>query len=194
VRWRALTVFLFGCGRTAVYEPAQHAPHVVPHDAGVPDAGAPDAGTRDAGVPDAGIVPMPWNCETADAGEPSANACEATVVAGTITPSSPVCFVDVVPSEGEVGKVRWDCGAPSGFAEVIFSRATFHGIVNDGVITVCVGTTFPWSDGCQWSSAQHIDGDTAPGSTLTLTYAESPDPGQTGCFFACSASGPITVQ
>jgi hypothetical protein len=193
-----MAVFLFGCGRTQVYEPAEPAPHVVLHDAGEPDAGVHDAGVHDAGVPDAGfdagIMPMPWNCETADAGEPSATSCETTVMAGAITPSSPTCFVDVVPSENEVGKLRWDCASPQGFAEVIFARATFHGIVSDGVITVCVGTTFPWSDGCQWSSAQHIAGMAAPGSTLSFTYAEHPDPGQGGCASPCGASGPITVQ
>jgi hypothetical protein len=145
----------------------------------------------DAGF-DAGMV-MPWNCETADAGDPSTMACETTVVAGTFT-TGLNCFVDVVPSPGEIGTLRWDCASAQGFAEVIFSRATFHGIVSDGVITVCVGTMFPYMDGCEWSSAQHITGMAAAGSTLTLTYAEHPNPGQSGCFSACSASGPITVQ
>jgi hypothetical protein len=53
---------------------------------------------------------------------------------------------------------------------------------------------FLYSDGCEWASAQHITGMAAPGSMLTFTYAEHPDPGQSGCASACSASGPITVQ
>src|SRR4051812_6955729 len=105
-----LVVFLFGCGRTAIYEPAEPGLDGAVFDAGSRDAGLHDAGVRDAGL-DAGPPESPWICETADAGPPSANACERDVTAGVILPNNPGCFVDVVPTQGETGKLRWDCGS-----------------------------------------------------------------------------------
>lgn len=157
------------------------------------DAGEPrlDAG-HDAAVPDAGpLGPQPWICETADAGEPGPGACERDVEAGLILPNDPGCFVDVIPAAGEIGKLRWDCSQDAGNAELVFARATFHGAFAGDRVTVCVGTSYLFGDNCTWLSAQHIAGSLASDAGLGFHYAESPAPGQTGCWIPCVANGPL---
>jgi hypothetical protein len=187
----ALVLCLFACGRTALLEPGEPVSFPPLRDAGVPDAGL-DAGRPDAGAPDAGFVAQPWICETADAGPPGPDACEMPVTTGTILPDNWRCYVDVVPSLNEVGTLRWDCDGGAGNAELIFARATFHGIVSGDHVTLCVGTSYLYADNCEWLSAQHIAGTLEDGGALQFSYNEMPDAGQTGCWIPCTAYGPIT--
>jgi hypothetical protein len=196
---KRVVVFLMvasACGRTEVYRPRE--PQQMT-DAGAPDAGRPDAGpARDAGTPDAGAVdagmPSPSHCDSADAGAPQPGACEAQVTVGLILPDSPSCFVDIIPTPSEVATLRWDCTGDTGNAEIIFAKGTFGGSFNSPNVSVCSGTTFEYTDGCMWESAQRIEGSVTRGSTLTFNYAEAPLPGQMGCESACTASGTLIVE
>ena len=103
----------------------------------------------------------------------------------------PGCFIDVRMNIGDEGVLEWDCGAPTGGAEVRFPRARFTGVVTGDRLHVCFGSEFDWSDGCKWTSAQALRGTLGAGVTLQLTYSEAPLTGQPGCEVPCSASGEV---
>ena len=115
-----------------------------------------------------------------------------SVGVGFITPSSPTCYVDLLVHEGDQGAVTYACNDPSDFATGVFPGGTFPGSVSGTTVNLCSGTTFQWSDGCTWASAQRIYGDVTSG-TLTFTYDEQPIQG-TGCEPPCTASGTVIVQ
>ncbi len=159
------------------------------HDAGL-DA-ASDA-ERDAAQD---VVASPL-CVSVDSGFPQSVASRGVHV-GHITLSMASCFVDTVIHEGNAGDIDYAFnGDPSTWAIADFATdagvwpgAEFRGSIHGNVIDVCTGTTFPWSDGCTWATAQRITGDVTS-TALTFTYEEQPIVG-TGCEPPCSATGPI---
>jgi hypothetical protein len=156
--------------------------HDVKHDA-PPVEDAPDD------VPDVATSPL---CAVVDAGIPM-SVCTKDVRMGHITLSMASCYVDVVMHEGDQGFLNFACnGDPSIWANAKFPKGTFEGSTSGTVVDLCTGTTFPWSDGCTWASAQRITGDVTSG-TLSFTYTEQPISGS-GCEPPCSASGPVYVQ
>lgn len=159
------------------------------HDASAdvhPKDAAPDA--DDAG-PDAPPSPL---CAVVDAGPP-AQICTVSVRVGVITKSSGTCFVDTIVHTNDVGTIRYACGdAGSDWAVADFDGGSFPGSISGDVVNLCTGTTFPWSDGCTWASAQRIAGGIEAG-TLELTYDEQPIEGGT-CDPPCGASAPVLVQ
>ncbi|HEY1955407.1 MAG TPA: hypothetical protein VGH28_07335 [Polyangiaceae bacterium] len=161
-------------------------------DASVPDAHHPLDGGVDAPIdaePD--VLPSPL-CASVDASKPAV-ICAATVRVGAITiGGSSSCFVDLLVHEGDQGTVSYACDGSSEFAAGDFPKGTFPGGVSGTNVDLCSGTTFVWSDGCTWASAQRIAGDVASG-TLTFTYDEQPISGD-GCDPPCTASGPVIVQ
>jgi len=185
----ALSALLVACGaRTELVAPPEMDASVdqVAHDAGV-DHAIHDAATD--------VVTMDVNpkalCVLPDAGVPKIT-CTSPLHAGFIPPSSSTCFVDTLVKTHDDGTLTYACnGDPSTYAMATFDGGTFLGTIQGTNVDVCTGTTFPWSDGCTWSSAQHIAGDLSTG-TLEFTYAEQPIAGQ-GCESACSAQGPINV-
>jgi hypothetical protein len=196
-----LSLFVFSCGRTGLFSLASTAPPFNPVfiDAGILDsgreidAGVIDAGTQiDAGTPnDAGI---PISCAQSS-GPTMLMPCSVVVRVLSLVPSMPSCFIDTPFAIGSVGTLRWDCGSDFGGAEVVFAgRGKFVGVFSKAQgVNVCFGTTFPWSDGCQWTSSQNIVGNPQGGGRLQMTYGEGPIPGQSGCVVPCSASGELEV-
>lgn len=165
-----------------------------------PDAG-PDSGrdaARDAprdaaqdGPRDAGRdAPAASLCVPFDAGTgPDAGTCTRSVRVGSVTKSMPSCFVDLAFDVGEIGTLRYACAG--GAAELVFSRGTFRGGFDGKRVDVCAGTSFEWSDGCTWESAQRADGDLFPG-IFAFSYVEKATSGMR-CFPPCSATGTIVV-
>lgn len=185
VAW--LAIVSCACGaRTELGAPA-------PEDASVVDATEPhDAAPEEAPpIDDAGTdAPLSPLCTAYDAGAP-ASPCTAPLHVGAITPSSATCYVDLIVHEGDEGTALFDCDG-GGWAEAHFAGGTFTGAIQNGEVDLCSGTTFPWSDGCTWASAQRISGN-LESKTLTFTYDEQPIAG-TGCESACSATGTVLVQ
>ena len=181
------------CGRT---EPHRSSLPVLQFDTGR-DAGV-DAGRdggvdggRDAGV-DAGIR-NPAICEGTQAHFTLMMPCVQRVTVLDVTASAPSCFVDVRVRAGDVGTLVWDCLSDAGRAQVNFQNTIFEGNAAAPSVAVCNGTSFPWSDGCFWRSAQRIEGAVAPGAVLTFSYVERPDEGA-GCASPCSATGHVRVN
>jgi len=116
--------------------------------------------------------------------------CEATLTVVDIDyPSS--CWVDVPPA-GASDTVSFPCLGSE--VRIVFEHIEFTGEVTGCWIEMHARTTFPWSDGCDWETAQSIVGDFLPGSLLDYEYREAPMPGQTGCDPSCEAAGVIRVQ
>jgi hypothetical protein len=165
-----------GCGRT---EPVHLTLLAEAQDGGL-DGGRRDAGTRDAGV-----------VERIDAGSRlctpglslGADVCTRRVEMGVLLLSSSSCFVDVIPVPREVGTLTFDCDG--GGAELRFDGGVFVGSAENGIVTLCAGTEFDYSDGCHWASAQRVEG--APSSTLRFGYEEHAVEGRS-CASECSAS------
>jgi len=163
-----------------------------PPDASV-DAPVMDAPGVDAPVePPVDAEPPSPLCAVPEAGPPGPDAgtCQKTLTLIEIVPSSPACFIDEVVSQVP-GELVFPCGG--GAATATFGAHVFEGAVTGGVADLCSGTQFPWGDGCEWQSAQHIAGALDDG-VLTYTYAEAPAPGQSGCLSACSATGILLAQ
>lgn len=186
------------CGARTELAPAELA--ILPDaTAELPDAEAPldarpdapaDAALPDGGPPaDGGSAAL---CEVPDAGafDPDAGECENTLVALEIVPSDPSCFIDEVVSQLP-GTLVFPCGG--GPATVAFGDRVFEGAVTNGFLDVCIGTEFPWGDGCEWQSAQHLSGLLVSG-VVSYSYAEQPKPGQQGCLGPCSATGTLSVE
>jgi len=167
-----------------------------PDDAG-PDASVHDAGrdaTRDApqdSPPDPLVdASGPAMCVVADAGGPPfPDACGMSAKMTSFTPSSSTCFVDVAVKLGEAGALTFFC--QGGHASANFGHGEFLGNYTGKTFDVCIGTTFSYSDGCTWKSAQRITGDPASGH-LAFSYEEAPV-GGTSCASPCSATGVITL-
>lgn len=182
-----LLFFLVGCGsRTALPAPEEEFDEDASIDGSIRKR---DAG-RDAPIADV-IEELVYDptC-VADAGPPGAAACKATLHVMAFQKSMPSCFVDVVAMEGDTAALSYDC-TPTGNARVVVNGKTFAGTYDGKTLDVCTGTTFPWSDGCQWRSAQHFRGD-PKGGTLTFTYSEMPYQG-TNCQSPCQASALVKI-
>lgn len=153
---RASLLLALGCGRT---EPVHHPPQALAPD------GGPDAGWTDSGI-----------TERIDAGSRlctpglplGADACARRVEMGVLRLSSSSCFVDVIPASREEGTLTFDCDG--GGAELRFGSGAFVGRYQEGVVTLCAGTEFDFSDGCHWASAQRVEGSLS--SILTFSYEE----------------------
>ncbi len=188
-------VLMSGCGaRTELGAPITADASIIT-DANSVDAHVADTGHDVTPIADTGadVVPSPL-CAVVDGGVPQ-SVCTANVHVVNVAPSSVTCYVDTVIHTGDNGTVSYACnGSSSNWAVADFGAGVeFTGSVHDGtVLDLCTGTTFPFSDGCTWASAQRITGDVASG-TLSFTYEEQPIAG-TGCLSPCSASGTILVQ
>lgn len=100
------------------------------------------------------------------------------------------CFIDERVT-GAPGELRYPCGG--GPATATFRNGRFAGRVEaDGTVSLALATSFPFSDGCRWRSAQAIDGRLASGR-LAFRYTEAPAPGQRGCASPCRATGEVEV-
>ena len=89
------------------------------------------------------------------------------------------------------GVLQFPC--EGGAATANFNGSVFTGSVVNGVVNLALSTRFHFSDGCDWESAQRIQGSLgAP--ALTYSYIEAPLPGQNRCANACQAFGAVTVQ
>lgn len=101
----------------------------------------------------------------------------------------PSCFIDTPVVGGAIG--IGSC--TGGGARIEFGDVVFVGGFDGDRIDVCSATTFDWSDGCRWGSAQRIVGSVKSG-TLSFTYNEAPLPGETGCVVPCSANAVIEAR
>lgn len=160
-------------------------------DAGT-DARPRDASSETLPPRDAALdVPRSSRCDIADAGSPPfPDACGHSLRVVSLKPSSPSCFLDLAIKQGSVGAMTVFC--KGGYASADFGKGMFQGTFDQGIVSMCIGTTFPYTDGCTWSTAQRISGSVASG-TLTFEYAEAPTSG-TNCASPCSATGIIEVK
>jgi hypothetical protein len=116
--------------------------------------------------------------------------CQATLTVVEINYPS-YCWVDV-PPVGSSDTVSFPCLGSD--VRIVFEDIEFTGAVTGCWIEMHARTTFPWSDGCDWETAQSIVGDLVSGSLLDYEYREAPIPGETGCASPCAATGAIRVQ
>jgi hypothetical protein len=143
-----------------------------------PRDAAPDVpGSSRCDIPDAGLPPFP-------------DACGHSLRVVSLKPSSSSCFLDLAIKQGSVGAMTVFC--KGGNASADLGKGVFQGTFDQGVVSVCIGTTFTYADGCTWQTAQRISGSLASG-TLAFEYAEAPIKGS-NCASACSATGIIEVQ
>lgn len=89
------------------------------------------------------------------------------------------------------GVLQFPC--EGGAASANFNGSVFTGSVVNGVVNLALSTRFHFSDGCDWESAQRIQG-SLNAAALTYSYVEAPLPGQGRCANACQAFGAVTVQ
>lgn len=189
-----LVLALAACGaRTGLASVAEDGTAVVPPPGGSDASSNPrpppppvDAG-RDV-TTDAFTPPSPI-CVAPDGGV-GATSCRRALRVLAITKSSPSCFVDTIVKEGDRGTLVFDCNG--GGAEIAFGTHTMTGSFDGRRVDTCTGTSFDFSDGCRWNSAQRIQGDIA--GDLRFDYAESPAPGEQGCLSPCSASAVVVVE
>ncbi len=169
-------------------------------DAIIDAAPPPVADAAPPPPPPADAAPPPMDAGSFDGGSPLCNGvggdlgpspCMATLTAGTITANNPGCYVDVEVMSGQTGTLSYACGG-GGISAAIGGNVLL-GAFSDGDVDMCFGTTFQFSDGCTWESAQTITGSLASG-VLQFSYVEQPAPGQFGCDSPCTASGTLTVQ
>jgi hypothetical protein len=187
-------LLMTACG--ARTDPGGHAlePEDAGFDASVQDAtrDAPKDAQRDSPPDSPPLIDAsgPALCVVADAGGPPfPTACGVSAKMTSFTLSSPSCFVDVAVKLAEPGAITFFCDG--GYASANFGHGDFLGNFTGKTYDVCIGTTFIYSDGCTWKSAQRITGDPASGH-LTFTYEEAPVSG-TGCASPCNATGVITL-
>ena len=180
--------------RIAANDTGSEPPETVPRHASVAEESAPDpsapttapgSGGADA-ITASNAVCAPTHVSS------SGPTCTRTV---TVTSLSvpPGCWTDTVIKVGQTGTLSFPC-AGDGDATLSFGSKAFAGADVGGKVDVCTGTEFPWSDGCAWTSAQHVSGSIASG-TLSFGYGEAPKPGQNRqCAPSCSASGAVRVE
>jgi hypothetical protein len=112
--------------------------------------------------------------------------CTANLAVGVVNAPS-TCTIDERVS-GQSALLVYPC--TGGAAEAAFGQSVFRGSVQNNIVDISIETSFPFSDGCQWRSKQHITGQL--GQALQYTYEEQPEPGQSGCTNGCLANA--TVQ
>ncbi len=118
--------------------------------------------------------------------------CSVVVTVGAVIPSSYTCFVDTLVKQGDVGRIQYECDGKLGSAIAAFDGGAFTGAVLGTAVDLCAGSTFAFSDGCVWASAQRITGDLDSG-VLAFTYDEGPISGA-HCFPPCTAHASIVVD
>ncbi|MBK8172325.1 MAG: hypothetical protein IPK60_18545 [Sandaracinaceae bacterium] len=102
------------------------------------------------------------------------------------------CWVDVEMTQAP-GVLHTPCDGGFGPAVAIFGNRTFAGLVNNGVITMTLTTSFHYGDGCDWTTMQTIAGPVAA-DELNFTYNEAPRPNQSGCLPSCEAHATLRVS
>ncbi len=118
--------------------------------------------------------------------------CTRSVVVTSLS-VEPGCFTDTVVSKGQRGTLTFACDG-DGPATAVFGPHSFTGVVHEGSLDTCTGTEYPWSDGCRWTSAQHLSGSVSSGS-LSFVYGEAPKAGpHPPCLPACWARGTVDVE
>lgn len=137
------------------------------------------------------VSTSPSVCNAARVGPSQGPICHRTVTFGAIRKADS-CFVDTVAQTGEQGDLAYPCSG-DGEATLSFGSKTFAGAVVGGKLDVCTGTEYPFSDGCTWSSAQHVSGAVTSGA-LTFQYGEAPKGGAQGCAMACGATAPVRLD
>jgi hypothetical protein len=121
---------------------------------------------------------------------PAEQICTARVVVRQ-TEGASGCFIDERVTQAP-GVLRYPCAG--GPATATFGANVFAGTVGpDGAVNLALRTTFHFSDGCDWQSAQSITGALAS-RHLTFSYQESPVAGQRGCARPCRATGDAALQ
>lgn len=94
------------------------------------------------------------------------------------------CFIDERVTQTP-GTLRYPCEG-NGWVKAVFGQAMFIGRLDGGALDLVLNTEFDYSDGCQWTTDQHLRGAlSSPG--LDYSYAERPRPGQQRCAGSCSA-------
>ncbi len=185
--WLPLVALSLHCGdRTGL--DADEAPTDASKDIRVADVSRRDSTEPDAPMErDAGKARCPT---PPDGGAPTSCGRVLTIV--SITPSSKTCFLDLGLSYvGGPGTLSFVCQGR--YAHADFDKAPgFAGSYDNDFVDVCFGTTFKYSDGCTWSTAQRISGTLASG-VLQFEYSEAPILGS-ACASPCSATGVISVQ
>lgn len=174
-------------------EPSSHAPASAPSSRRKPAAPA-QAGTGAAPGGQNGrdaVSTSPATCAPPPPATASGPMCTRSVVVVKLE-APPGCFTDTVVKSGQHGTLTAPCEG-DGPATLAFGSRSFHGAAKSGRVDVCTGTEFPWSDGCAWTSAQHVSGSVADG-TLRFSYGEAPKPGQQSCAPACGATGTVRIE
>lgn len=101
------------------------------------------------------------------------------------------CFIDERVTQTP-GVVRYPCGG-TGWAKATFGHALFLGHVESGQVDLVLNTEFDFSDGCVWTTEQHLRG-AIDGDALEYSYAERPRPNQRGCSTSCSAHARANIE
>jgi hypothetical protein len=174
---------------------ATETPRPAPRPVSTAAASGPRASSRSAAQGSGGtsdVSTSPAVCAAPRSSATGAAMCTRSVVVASLTRESG-CFVDTVVSEGQRGTLTYACDG-DGPATAVFGAHSFTGVVHDGGLDACTGTEYPWSDGCRWTSAQHLSGSVS-GGTLAFAYGEAPKAGpHPTCLPACWARGTITVE
>ena len=116
--------------------------------------------------------------------------CEKRMIAPR-TEGAAGCFIDERVTQSP-GVLRYPCEG-SGWVKAVFGAAVFLGRLDAGNVDLVLGTEFDFSDGCVWSTEQHLRG-ALSSPALNYTYSEAPKPGQRGCSTPCSARARVTFQ
>jgi hypothetical protein len=115
--------------------------------------------------------------------------CELMLQGADLEKSMPDCVLIESVSTGTATLV-FPCAG--GNASATFVSDVFTGSVQGTLVSLSLVKNFPWSDGCEWQTAQQIMGDRCAGP-LHFTYMEGPLPGQTGCESSCTGTADVLV-
>lgn len=102
----------------------------------------------------------------------------------TRTTGAEGCFIDERVTRVR-GVLRYACDG-TGPATATFAEAVFRGRIEGGQVDVLLNTDFNFSDGCVWTTEQHLRG-AISNEALDYSYAERPREGQQGCSASCRA-------
>ena len=137
----------------------------------------------------AGVLPVE-DAGAHDAHDAGDAGCAVTLSVGTIVPTPSSCWIDQKVSNVTT-TLSWDC--KTGAAEADFD-VPFEGTVDpNGNVSIQATTTFPWSDGCTWESAQVIAGQLSS-KALTYSYSEHPIQGTSCAPDYCKSTATVSVQ
>lgn len=122
-------------------------------------------------------------------GPPAEGTCTALLIVRR-TRGAAGCVIDERVTRAP-GLLQYPCGG--GPATASFGDSHFTGTVINGAVNLALSTRFHFTDGCDWESAQTIQGDLA-GGAMAYSYVEAPLPGQSRCANACRAWGAVSVR